>query len=31
VRDNLKGTPCLTERKMLGGIAFMLHGTCAAE
>ena len=26
VRDNLKGTPGLTERKMFGGIAFMLHG-----
>ena len=26
VRDNLKGTPGLTEQKMFGGIAFMLHG-----
>ena len=26
VRDSLKGTPGLTERKMFGGIAFMLHG-----
>ena len=25
-RDNLTGTPCLTERKMFGGIAFMLRG-----
>ena len=26
VRDSLQGQPCLTERKMFGGIAFMLHG-----
>jgi TfoX/Sxy family transcriptional regulator of competence genes len=26
VRDGLAGTPGLTERKMFGGIAFMLHG-----
>lgn len=25
-RDSLRGQPCLTERKMFGGIAFMLHG-----
>lgn len=26
VRDSLRDQPCLTERKMFGGIAFMLHG-----
>ena len=29
LRDQLSGTPGLSERKMFGGIAFMLHGNMA--
>jgi hypothetical protein len=30
IRDQLAGETAITERRMFGGIAFMLGGTCAS-